>query len=305
MDRRRSEARAEERGAALLLALVLCVVLTSLGLSVLAARDSSTRVRSAVTARDRAARLAASGLEWAAAWVMDRGSVATTVTLALGTNRQVRVQVQPASTPQALAEGTCQGAVVRVAANLESKQGAPLPFAYASFDMSNRFEDPVTVKGSAWFEEPFSPITASSGGRLEMHGDLYLRTSSAPASGSVLQVSGATRYSQPALGAPATDVSPFASMTSGAVPVVHYSGTTTIRDRTITGVVDVALGLLDRLTIENVTIQGTLVVRRTGLLSSLSYPPVELRGNVNITGGTATTGNLAILAPLCELRGNS
>ncbi|MFY9343280.1 MAG: hypothetical protein WAT39_12360 [Planctomycetota bacterium] len=300
----RTSVRERERGAALLIALALAVALSLLSLTVMASRDLAVLVVGGTSRVDRAHRAAASGLEWAAASVRDRGFVAATGKLDLGRGTTVAVTIDPSKTPHATAVARCDGVEVTQVADLRKIAGASLPYAYASFAGTNRYDDTVVVKGSAWFEEPSMPITSSGAGELEMHGDLYLRTSTPPVAGKVIHVSGATYKSQPAVGAPTVDVSPFESMSSGAVPVVHYTGGTTIRGVTLTGIVDVALGLTEKLTIQNATIAGTLVVRRTGLLSSLTYPQVDLRDDVTIAGGTAITGNLAVLAPLCQLTGS-
>jgi hypothetical protein len=293
-----------QRGAVLLLALVLTVSLSMLALSVLASRDMAVVVADHAEARARARHAAASGIEWATAVVMDQGFTAQSSKLVLADGGEVAVTVDPATSPQIVATGRCDGVEVRLAANVR-RSSATLPYAYASFAGSNRYDDTVFVKGSAWFEESLLPIAVGGSGEMEMYGDLYLRSIVAPPVGKVIHKTGATFLSQPAIGAPAVDVSPFASMVSGAVPVVHYSGDTTIKDRVLTGIIDVALAPGDKLQIENAAINGTLVVRRTGLLSSLVYPEIELKGTVKVGGGTSITGNLALLAPLCRLTGNS
>src|SRR5204863_393291 len=78
--------------------------------------------------------------------------------------------------------------------------------------------------------------------------------------------------------------------------------TTEIANRTVNGVVVVSLdlGLGQRLTIRDAVINGTVVVR--GLLPALpllglTTPEVRIVGATTINGGTARTGNVALLAP--------
>lgn len=289
-----------ERGAILVLVLMVTVGLGLLGLALAASTETAVRSLGNARALDRAERAAASGVEWAAAAALANGFVDADRAFT-SDGAYVVVALRTAATPQVTSRAVCDGAAVTLRADLEAQPGAPLPFALASFATQSVFDQRVDVEGSAYFGETPRPIGSGSG-TLHLAGDLYLVTTTTLASGLVAHSRGATRYGTARIDAPAS--SPDAVAGAGGVPVTRFVGSTEIRNRTISGLVVADLDLGQRLTIRDSVIEGTLVVRVliSGLLGLGLLPPdVCLAGTTTITGGTAATGNLAILGPGCDL----
>lgn len=301
--------RHHERGGILLLALVLSTTFGLLALAVLASADMALRVQQSSGEAERARRAATSGIEWAAAVAMatDKFKVKQTIDLSSGVS--VTITADSAQTPQLMATGTCEGVAVTLGANVQ--RGA-MPYAYASFAEQAVCGADAKFKGSVYFADPAGPITAGSRGRIDVsNGDAYLVGSKALTTAQ-LRVDGGRfiYYGVTPIGRPTIDTTPYATMISGAVPVTRYVGNTTIVKQAITGIFVVELTAAQTLTIEDSKITGTIVVRSVGGDAigngtvpgvKLTAPVVRLRGNVTITGGTATTGNLALLAPGCLL----
>lgn len=305
--------RQREHGGILLLALVLSTTFGLLALAVLASADLALRVQQSSGEAERARRAAASGIEWAAAVAMATDTFAVKRTVALTAGVSVTIVADSSNTPQLLATATCEGVAVTLGANVRRKSGPPLPYAFASFGgqavcgADAKFKD-----GPLYFAEPTGPITADSRGKIDVSkGDAYL-VSSKPLTAAQLKVDSGQviHYGVTPIGRPTVDTTPYVTMTGGAVPVTRYAGNTTLYRQTITGIVVVELAPLQTLTIEDSKIFGTVVVRSVGgdAIGSgtvpgvkLTAPVVRLRGSAKITGGTATTGNLALLAPGCLL----
>ncbi len=304
----RARGAAREQGAILLVALVLCATLGVLSVAVLATQDAALRGRANAAAAQLAEAAAAAGVEWAAARDVEVGRVLGTTTLNLGSGRSAVVTIA-GSSPHVTSKGRCGGAEVTLAANLGVVDGAPLPYAFASFDRTSTIDRDLTIVGSAYFADG-TPLT---GGRdVLMYGDLKLVTNGSLPGGMVQHFSGSTTKGVAAHALPVVDVSAFEAMSASA-SVRRYSGSTTLKDVDFTGIVVVRLGSGQTLTIEDSTIHGTVVVTAAaGLLGGggllglgLSRPTVRLKGNVTIDGGTPTTGNLALLAAFCTLDGNT
>ena len=305
--------RHRERGGILLLALVLSTTFGLLALAVLASADLALRVQQSSGEAERARRAAASGIEWAAAVAMASDTFSVKRTVALTAGVSVTIVADSSKTPQLVATATCEGVVITLGANVRRKSGPPLPYAFASFGgqavcgADAKFKD-----GPVYFAEPTGPITAGSRGRIDVSNADADLVSSQALTTSQLRVDGGQviRYGVTPIGRPTVDTTPYATMVSGAVPVKRYTGSTTFFKQTITGIVVVELTALQTLTIEETKIFGSIVVRSlggdaigSGTLpgSKLTAPVVRLRGKVTIEGGTATTGNLALLAPGCLL----
>lgn len=316
-----------ERGAVLLLALILTTTFALMAWSLLASSDFAARARTGGAAQEQAERAAASGIEWAAAAALDGSLVDGRTSLALADGSQVEVVVATSSSPQVVAHARCRGAEVAFAADLRLQAGAPLPYALVVYGSASRLSQDVAVSGSAWIGG-VPPFFAGMTGVLGMDGDLQLVTTTAIDAAAVNQVSGRTLYGQRAWDPPVVDTTPFATMLSGAVKVTRYLGSQTISNQTIDGIVIADLEAGQTLLLRNTTINGTLVVRSllTGILgtglgllggggvsvqSSTSTtggtgvgtvpPSIRLAGASSIGGGTAWTGNLAILAADCML----
>lgn len=295
----------------LLLALVIAITFGLLSFTLMATHDGARRAIDAGDDVERAERAAASGIEWAAARVVAKGVADATTALDLGDGARVVVDLDATSPPHAVAQGSYRGAAVTIAADFTIVDGAPLPYAFASFDGSSRLDHVVTVLGSAYFGSPSAPIDGRSTGSLAMYGDLELVSGTSPSASQLTQYQGATRLGVSACATPVVDTKPFETMTSGAVPVRRYSGNTDLAGA-LDGVIVVSLGAAQTLTIRDATINGTVVVTPAldllgggGLLGTGLLPPtVRIRGATTINGGTAITGNLALLAE-CELQVSS
>ncbi len=297
--------RGTEHGAILLVVLILAVTFALLGIALTSTVEVSVRARNNADAIARADRAAASGVEWAAAAVMTAGMVDADRTLSLEAGTQAVVSIRVGRSPQVLSAGRCNGAEVTIGADLQLTDGAPLPFAYASFDGTSRFDHAVGITGSAYFGDTTQPITTGTG-TLTMGGDLFLATSTALPAGVVAHTSGINRYGVARLDEPGVNTGAYLALAGTEVPVHRYFGSTEIANTTVTGViiVDLDLGLLQHLTLRDAVINGTVVVR--GLLPALplplTTPEVRIVGATTINGGTARTGNLALLAPDCDLK---
>lgn len=295
----------------LILALVLVATFGLLAWSLLASTDLAGRARGAALAQQQAERAAASGVEWAAAKLLAGDLDEGRTDLVLDCGSELQVLFSRTGSPQVLARARSQGAEFTVGADLRTEAGAPLPYALAVFGSSLSLHHDVVVSGSAYLAgDP--PIATGATGKLGIAGDLLLTAAAIDAS-RVRQTTGATSFSVEALAKPVVDLTPFGTLTSGAVPVLRYSGPTTLSGQTLTGLVVVDLEVGQTLLLRNTTIDGTLVVRTFsagllgvggGLLGTGVLPAVvRLQGSSQVGGGTAWTGNLALLAPDCTLDG--
>ena len=291
--------RAGQRGATLLIALLMTVTFTLLALSLLETTDMAVRVLGNGGQLERAERAAASGIEWAAADVLQAGLTPANVTLNLDTGVQVAVRVLPTSSPQIVAIGRCNGVEVTLAADA-SVTLPTLPYAFASFSGQNRFDDLISVQGSAYLGTPFLPIYIFSTSPVSIAGDLFSVQSLPFPNSLVTHPSGTNILGVPALAVPVVDLAPYLAMTTGAVPVVKYTGNKTLSGTTVTGIVIVTLAAGQSLILQNMTLNGSLIVS-TPSDSDTNRPTVAFKQSVTINGGTATTGNLAILAPFVNL----
>jgi hypothetical protein len=92
-------------------------------------------------------------------------------------------------------------------------------------------------------------------------------------------------------------------MASGAVPVYQYSGNTTLTGMDITGIVVCTLSNGGKLKLNRTTVRGTIVVHYVPTLLPLpATATFEMDDQSVIDGGTAWTGNLALLAPTVALK---
>lgn len=301
--------RSEHAGATLLVVLILTTLFAALSLSLLATTDTSVRARKNGLLLDRAERAAQSGVEWAAARIAASGEAAGITTVPLEPGLEARVQIVPGGSPNVISEGRCGGVAVAVRANVK---GTPLPIAHnmASFVGTSQFVKAITSEGPVYLGDPAAPIdfpgSLTAQPALVITGDLDLVASPAIPAGFVnFQGGGQVNLGVVPIAAPGWDTSIFLGMTSGSVAVHHYSGTTWIWSQTLDGIVvfDVSPG--DAVTIEDCTINGTVVIHAAHDPNPMTGTPpntLSFKKTVTINGGTALTGNLAVLAPGCEVR---
>lgn len=289
---------------------MLSTTFSLLALALLASSDTAERVQRSTGESERAELAAASGVEWAVALAMPAGPVDTRQTVELVPGVSITVDSAGGRTPPLKGTGSCQGVAVTLGADVESRAG-PLPYAFASFGGSAGCDNDVRFVGPVYFAEPKGPITAGSRGKIDVNdGDAFL-VSTTPLTSNQLDINGnKINYGVTPIARPTVDTTPYATMVSGGVPVVRYAGTTTIFRQTLTGIVIVELALLQSLTIDDSVINGTLVVRSplgdaigngTAPGSKVTAPQIRFVNSATINGGTATTGNLALLAPGCLL----
>ncbi len=288
----------------LVVVLILAVTFSALSVALLSTAEMSLRVQGNGQDLERAERAARSGVEWAAAIVKSGGIADVSRRAELTPGVVVAAQVRSAQTPNLLGGGSAYGAVVRVGADA-TVEAAPFPHALLSFSDKSTFTDEMTVVGSAYFGETSSPPAFSAARPAQMGGDLELVTTAALAAGRVVHKSGATLYGVTALTTPPWNTLPFTLGVGWTVPVTTYTGTTTVSGKTLSGIVVVNLLLGQTLTLDNCTITGTLVVPclYPPLTELLGVPTIQVNGSVQVRGGSADTGNLAILAPGCTLVG--
>ncbi len=296
--------RRDERGVILVVVLILAVTFSALSVALLSTAEMSLRVQGNGQDLERADRAARSGVEWAAAIVKSGGIVDVSRRAELTPGVVVAAQVRSAQTPNLLGGGSAYGAVVRVGADA-AVVAAPFPHALLSFSTTSSLTDEMTVVGSAYLGDSASPPAISAARPAQMDGDLELVTTTALAANRVVHKSGVDRYGVTALTPPPWNTLPFTLGVGWTVPVTTYTGTTTVSGKTLSGIVVVNLLPTQTLTLDNCTIIGTLVVPSLypPVGETLGVPTIQVNGSVQIRGGTADTGNLAILAPGCTLVG--
>lgn len=286
--------RPKERGVALLLALATTVALSLLALSVLASRQATVAVGEHADNRGRARRAAASGIEWALARAVAGNLTASTTDLVLDDGEQVRVSIDPNQSPHVMAVGRCAGVTARMRADLAASQPGTPPHAWVNLGGTLFLPADLTVLGSAHLNGALAPIALLQPGRLRMHGDLFLQTTSTIFSYAIVHTAGATSLGQPAIADPTVDLAAIPTAATGGVPVASYSGNTSLHNTSLSGIVRVTLAAGQTLDVSQVTLSGTLVVSAP---SSLINPAKIKLWKVTLLGGTGITGNLAILAP--------
>jgi hypothetical protein len=291
-----------QRGAALLLALVLTVSLSLLAITVLAGRDLAVAVGDQAVVRERAHRAAASGVEWAAAKAMADGLAAVTTSFTLASGEQISVQIRPLASPQVLSVGTCDGAVVQLGADLTVIEAAAPPHAYASLSGTSVFSGKVAIEGSAYFGDASLPLTSLSG-TLSMAGDVDLVTLVPPAPNPIQHSTGQTNYGVAALAAPTFATGAFPATGTGGVTVTDYTGSQTWLGQSLSGIVRITVSSGQVVSLESTTVNGTIVMVTTGPLGV--RPKLKLLDGCTVNGGTVLTGNLAILAPDCAVESNT
>lgn len=297
---------AGQRGAVLLVALILAATVAVLSLQLLADTELTVRSLAAGERQAQAEWAAQSGVEWALARIAAGGETAVTAVVPIAADTEARVQVVPGGNPNVIAEGRAGGAAVTVRANAV-RVPKPFPYRFACFAGTSSFVRPTTLEGPAYFAEPSQPIStvgSGTGATLLVNGNVDLRTATAPPAGYISHTAGQTRVGQAGLPPPVWNTAAFLGLTSGAVLVHRYSGSPWIKNRTLDGIVLVEVGFNDGLTLENTVINGTVVIHAPYTANPMPKPAnnwLWFRGNVTINGGTAWTGNLAVLAPDCEV----
>lgn len=293
-------ARHGERGAILLVVLIVSVTVSLLAMALVSTAEVALRADANADELDRAERGARSGVEWAAARAKQSGPLTTfagSTTLATGV--LVRAQVNLLGSPRLIGRGTCQGVVVEVTADTQEVEPTR-PYAFMSFKDTNQPTRPLAIDGMAYLGEPNTPLKASS--VLEMTNDLDLVTTTALTAGQDVRTGGVINYGVASIAVPAWNTMPYSVAGNWTVPYRTVSGNTTLTDQTITGILVANLGGGQKLKLDNVVLNGTIIVPLLypPLLEILGTPTLELK-DTTITGGTAETGNLAILAPGCLL----
>lgn len=293
-----------ERGAILVVVLILAVTFSVLSMALLSTAEISLRIQGNGQDLERAERGAQSGVEWAAAVVKIGGLLPASRTTVLDTGVRVKAEVRTLVTPNLIGSADGYGVMATVGADAALRVEPP-PHALLSFADTSVLTHELTIDGSAYFGH--RPPLAIGAQPLQMIGNLELATSTALPSGKVVHQKGATSYGVAPLAEPIWDTTRYSLAGNWTVPYRTISGTTTLSGQTLTGIVVVNLLGKETLTIDNSTIQGTLVVPSIypPLLDLLGVPTIQFGKGVTITGGTSETGNLAILAPTCILKGSA
>jgi hypothetical protein len=291
-----------ERGAILIVVLLLTVVFAVLSVALLSTSEISIRVQGNGQDMERAERAAHSAVELAAALVKENGLVDATRSATLAPGVTIRAQVRAATAPHLIGEGTANGVTAVVTADASLVPGA-YPHALLSFDGTSTLDQDVHVSGDAYLDDR-PPLDFKGGAKLRMAGNLELVTSTSLPGGKIVHSSGATQYGAAAITQPAWNTLRYTLAANWSVPITIYNGTTTLKQRTIHGIVVVNLLAGQTLTLDDCTIHGTVVVPSLWppILDLLGPPMIEIAKDTTILGGTAETGNLAILAPSCSLK---
>ncbi len=300
-----ARSRGGERGVVLIVVLILAVTFSALSLALLSTAEMSLRVQNNGRDAERAERAAQSGVEWAAAVVKSTGAIvdgsrSTTLEPGVVVSASVR-----STAPQLFGTGVAYGVATGYAADAAILPGT-FPHALLSFASQCTITDQLFVDGAAYFGETPTPLALNSTRPLTIAGDLELVTTTAPDSHWVVHSSGTTKLGIAALAEPVWVTLRYTVPTFWTVPYTTYVGTTTIANKSLSGLVVVSAGAGQKLVLDNVRISGTLVVPwlYPPTLELLGVPTIEVNGSVTIEGGTAETGNLAILAPGAILKLN-
>ena len=297
----RRTGRAGERGGILLVVLMLSVTCSLLAMALVSTAEVTLRASINADDLDRAERAACSGVEWGAATVKAGGFLGASRSVRLGKGVEVAMQVRVLQTPEVLGTGRSNGAEVTVGADVGFLERGKA-YALSSYDGTNSLGHPVQVDGAAYLGDRSAPLDGN--GALTMAGDLDVVSTNAITKPTLTHTSGTTSQGVAARTMPAWNTVAFASDLGWSVPITRYSGNTVLQNVTLTGLVVVTLGAGQTLTLDDVTIDGTLVVPwlYPPVLDLLGTATIELKDVVKIQGGTADTGNLAVLAPGCTLR---
>jgi hypothetical protein len=287
----------------LIVALILATLFSALAWSLVTTTEIAVRSQGATLLLSRAERAAQSGIEWAAADIARNGERSATTVVPIATGTSATVTITPGASPNVSSRGVADRVSLTLVANVAARR-QPFPYTVASFGGSSALQRPLISDGPVYFANSGNPINLqqsrkpSQGPALILRGDLDLVTTVPLPDGMVNhQNSGKTNLGVPSMAKPIVDTTSFLTMTGGAVPVHHYTGTTTLRNVDLVGIVVIRQGSSDSILIQNSTIRGTLVVHPTYTPGNDTATPIDLRGNVSIVGGTARTGNLAVLAP--------
>jgi hypothetical protein len=301
---------APQRGVVLLVVLLLSATVSMLAMSLLATTEISVRSMAAGRGLERAELAARSGVEWAAAKIAASGEVAGTVVVPVGRGTSAEVTLAPGADPNVTSRGRADGVRVTVTANVKSR-AVPVPYAFASFNGASKLPQPLTVLGKAYFGTFLWPINYPAsvapavGPALILSGDLDLVTSIPLTAGTVDHSGGgSTRYGVSPLTLPAADTAAFTTMTTGTVPVHHYTNPSQVKNVTLSGVVVIQLDKGSTVELRACTINGTLVVHELSA-PTLAATTIAVANDVTIAGGTALTGNLAVLAPDCTINADN
>lgn len=120
----------------------------------------------------------------------------------------------------------------------------------------------------------------------------------------VFLTGGRVNRNVPPLTPPIWDTSWFVALSGGAVPVYHLPGPATYKDKTYNGIVVVNMIAGKKVTFDDCVINGVLVVHAPYSAAAFPATPpneLDLKDIVTINSGTPLTGNLALLAPGCEV----
>lgn len=299
--RRERAQREEERGGILLVVLMLSVTCSLLAMALVSTAEVTLRASINADDLDRAERAACSGVEWGAATVEAGGFLGASRSVRFGNGVEVAMQVRVLQTPEVLGTGRSSGAEVVVGADVGFLERGKA-YALSSYEGTNKFGHPTQSDGAIYLGDASTPLDGN--GPLLMAGDLDLVTTNAVTKPTVTHTIGTTSNGVATRTMPAWNTTAFASDLGWTVPITRYSGNTVLQNVTLTGLVVVTLGAGQTLCLDDVTIDGTLVVPwlYPPALDILGTARIELKDVVQIHGGTADTGNLAILAPGCTLR---
>ncbi len=280
-----------QSGTVLLVVLLLSTTMSLLAISLLQTSEISIRARATAFDLERAERAAASGVEWATAWIEAQGSGAHVQNVRLGEGYGARVEIVAGASPNVISEGRVGGVAVVLEADVTRSFPAP-GYAFMSFNGSNELDAPFNVIGRAYLGRASEPIKNNSREPMDVDGDLDFVISPTIDPKLIQQRNGAIQYDVSPIAEPVVDTFLFETMPG--VTVHRYSGTTQISNVTLDGVVLVTLGGGEELRISNATINGAIVV----------HPPTGAGGHPHVVidtcliqPGPAELGNLAFLGP--------
>lgn len=295
--------RAKERGAILLLAVLLGGLLAALTLSMLSAASMEMRGSANAEATSAARRLARAGVEIAAARRQEGPLVAGNELLSLGADQELELDIDPERSPNVRVVGRSGSA--RSAIEAELSLGSALDeHALVVFGARSSFPSPVQIRGAAYFaarEEPFvgEPV-------LDLCGDLELAAAGFALPFVRFAHVGRLRSSRRAAELPQLDLAALLrELERRAVPLERLRGGGTWKDLRHAGVLWVELARGEELILENLELEGTLLVQSVDLAPEqqaieTAHARVVMRGRSRVRARAEVLGSLALAAPCTE-----
>ncbi|MBK9385803.1 MAG: hypothetical protein IPN34_13415 [Planctomycetes bacterium] len=297
--------RKEERGAILMLAVMLGGLLAALTLSLLAVSSFEARGSANAESASAARRLARAGVEIAAARWQAGAHAAHSERIALGPDQEIGLDLDPMRSPSVRV--VARSGSARCSLEAEIRLDSLLrEHALAVFGSGSTFAAPTIIQGSAYFAAREQPFEGEP--QLDLSGDLELTGAGLALPGVRFAHVGRLLASRRVAELPQLDLAALqAELERRAIPVQRLEGGGTWKDLRFEGVLLVELERDQELVLENLVLDGALVAHAVGLTAEqlateTAHARVVLRGASRLRARTELLGSLALAAPCIEWR---